>query len=290
MFVALGVDTLCYHCRIEAGDISLEDVLRESAEVGASFVQLHAHHLRGHSSNQVELLRGSADALDLDLTMAGGVIGVAGSGDTVVGGSGRVAEWLRLAELVGSPYVRMSSGFYRADLWREPERIAAEHRYVIEALNHAADRNDTGISMLLENHSDFTPDEYMDIITQVGPDRVGVFLDLINPVSVLMDPLPVVKQLFPLAPAGHVKDFRLESEYVEDGFHRRGFAVKWCYPGEGVADIGALVGVLASSDRLGRYLLSVEGLDNRADIADQRDRIAASFKLLRTLIPTDSPA
>jgi sugar phosphate isomerase/epimerase len=285
MDVALGIDTLCYHCRLESGDISLEQVLTEAAELGSAFVQLNAYHVRSRDRAQLDELRRFAESLGLGLTLAGDVIGLARRGDTVEAGAQRIATRLELAQTLGSPYVRMSSGFYRAELWRESDTIAAELRYVIDALNLAADRNETGLGILLENHSDFTPDEYVQIVTEVGPDRVGVFLDMINPVSVFSEPLPVVERLFPWAPAGHVKDFRLESSYVEDRFHRRGFSVNWCYPGEGVADIPSLMGVLTSAERAGKFLLSIEGLDNHADVADQRPRLSASFALLRSLLP-----
>jgi sugar phosphate isomerase/epimerase len=290
MDVALGIDTLCYHCRIDAGEIAVEQVMRESAELGASFVQVNAVHIRGRSDAQLEELRELANSLALSLTLAGDVVGVAGRGDSVEDGAARVSEWIRMAGLLGSPYARMSSGFYRAELWREPALIEAEKQYMISALGLAADRNGTGIRILLENHSDFTPDEYVDIIQTLGPERVGVFLDVINPVSVFAEPLPVVRKLFPWAYAGHVKDFRLVSNFVPGGFHRTGFDVKWCYPGEGVADIAALLGVITTSDREGLYLLSVEGLDSRAGVADQRERLTTTLSLLRDLLPLKAPA
>ena len=72
------------------------------------------------------------------------------------------------------------------------------------------------MQIILENHSDFTPEEYVEIIETVGTDNVGVFLDLINPVSTLSDPATVVPTLAPYAKAGHVKDYRFESHYVPD--------------------------------------------------------------------------
>lgn len=38
MTIELGVDTLSYHCRLAEGEISLEDVMREVADLGAAFV------------------------------------------------------------------------------------------------------------------------------------------------------------------------------------------------------------------------------------------------------------
>jgi hypothetical protein len=45
------------------------------------------------------------------------------------------------------------------------------------------------------------------------------------------------------------------------------------------------MGVLTSAERAGKFLLSIEGLDNHADVADQRPRLSASFALLRSLLP-----
>jgi sugar phosphate isomerase/epimerase len=288
--IVLGVDTLSYHCRLAAGEISLEDVLREIADLGFAFVQLNAVHVRDRDTAGLEGLRALADDVGLGITLSGDVVGRVGNGDTIDGGVDRITRWVALAETLGSPFARVSSGFYRAELFDEPGLIAAEQRYVTDTLRRAVDDVPGDVQILLENHSDFTADEYAEIIAGVGSHRVGVFLDLINPISSLQDPLPVITRLAPLAPSGHVKDFRLVSRYVEDRFHRRGFDVQWCYPGEGVADLTSLVGVLAgSAERAEPYRLSVEGLDNHPGVADQRERLAASLTFLRTLV-TDVPA
>lgn len=290
MDIVLGVDTLSYHCRLVEGEISLEEVLREVADLGYTFVQFNAVHVRDRDTAGLEGLRALADDLGLGITLSGDVVGRVGNGDTVDGGVERITAWVALAETIGSPFARVSSGFYRAELFDKPGLIAAEQRYVTDTLRRAVDEVPGDVAILLENHSDFTADEYAEIIEGVGSDRVGVFLDLINPISSLQDPLPVISRLAPLAPSGHVKDFRLVSRYVEDRFHRRGFDVQWCYPGEGVADLTSLVGVLAgSADRAEPYRLSVEGLDNHPGVADQRERLAASLTFLRKLI-TDAPA
>jgi sugar phosphate isomerase/epimerase len=167
----------------------------------------------------------------------------------------------------------------------QPDRIRAEQRYLIEALEVVSRRAEaTGVTVLLENHSDFTPDEYVEIIESVGMGRIGVFLDIINPVSMLLDPVPVVRQLAPWAIAGHAKDYRLQSNYVEDRFHRRGFDVQYCYPGEGVADLPSLINALVAAQTAPAYHLSIEGLDNHPGVADQRERLASSLAVLRRLI------
>lgn len=285
MSIVLGVDTLTYHCRLATGQIALEDVLREVADLGASFVQFNAVHVRERPLSGLEALRDLAVELGLEITLSGDVVGRAGGGDTVEKGVNRIRAWAELAETLGSPFVRVSSGFYRNELLAHPERIAVEQQYVTDTLRRAVTDVPGDVQILLENHSDFTSEEYTQIIEGVGSDRVAVFLDLINPISALQDPLPVIRQLAPLAPAGHAKDFRIESRYVEDRFHRRGFDVQWCYPGEGVADLRSLMGVLVTTERDQPYRLSVEGLDNYPDVADQRARLAASLEFLASFLP-----
>lgn len=280
----LGVDTLTYHCRLAAGEVSHEEIFEEVGALGFDFVQLNARHLIGFSEAQIAELRDRAGALGLALTLAGDVIGRAEGGDVPWEGAARLRTWLDLARRLGSPFARVSSGFYRNELVGDQARVRAELHYVVEALRIATADGAQDVKVILENHSDFSCDEYMEIVSSVGEEAVGVFLDLINPVSLLMDPLPVVERLAPLAVAGHVKDYRICSNYVEDGAHRRGFEVQWCYPGEGVADLPHLFAALLSGARAAPYYLSIEGLDNRAGVADQRARLAASLALLHRLI------
>lgn len=291
MHIVLGVDTLSYHCRLATREVRLEDVLREVADLGAAFVQFNAVHVADRPATGLAALRSLADELGLGITLSGDVVGRAGGGDTIEAGVERIRRWAELAEAIGSPFARVSSGFYRNELMGVPDQIAAEQRYVTDVLRRAAAEVPGDVQILLENHSDFTAEEYAEIIEGVGSDRVAVFLDLINPISALQDPLTVISRLAPLAPAGHAKDFRIESRYVEDRFHRRGFDVQWCYPGEGVADLASLMGVLvAQEERAEPYRLSVEGLDNHPGVADQRERLEASLRFLRSFLVDAHPA
>ena len=45
--LVLGADTLCWHLRLEHGDLTLDECLAEAAQAGARFVQLSLHHARG---------------------------------------------------------------------------------------------------------------------------------------------------------------------------------------------------------------------------------------------------
>ena len=272
--LVLGADTLCWHGRLEAGEIDLDGVLAEAREAGAAFVQLNLHHARALDDGALAEYARRAEGEGLRLLASGDFL----QGDDA---RERVARWAHRAAVIGSPILRVASGFYRADLAGRPDLIAAQADHVVAVLG---DSLDSGVRLLLENHSDFTADEYVEIVERIGD--VGVFLDMINPVSSFEDPAPVIERLAPLAPAGHIKDYELTSDFIPDGYHRRGWALRWRYPGEGVADLKSLLSVLLGAAG-GEFLLSVEGLDNEAGVADQVVRLQASLDAVRMLIASE---
>ncbi len=283
--IALGVDTLCWHLLLESGQVTLEQVFGQAHDLGCDVVQVNLHHLRSRPDADLPRLRQRADGLGLRLLASGDFLGQARLGDEPPVGVTRVDRWLERAVALGSPLLRVASGFYRAELMGAPELIEEERRYVTAVLASSVPRAaSAGVRLLLENHSDFTVAEYRTIVHEVGSDHVGVFLDLINPIAALDDPLPVVAELAPLAAAGHVKDYVFRSIQTDDAYHRRGFEVLYSYPGEGVAPLGELLAALRRGVGDRDFPLSVEGLDNRAAVEDQVDRLRPSLELLRTLL------
>jgi sugar phosphate isomerase/epimerase len=281
--IRLGVDTLCWHLRLESGAVTLEDVLEQAASLEAEFVQVNLHHVRDRDLEGLRALAARADESGLRMLASGDFLGEGRNGDAPAVGIDRVHGWLERAVALGSPVLRVVSGFYRAELAGRPDLIEVERRYVVDVLRRALPAADASrVALLLENHSDFTADEYRSLVAEAGG-STGVFLDLINPVAALDDPVPVVRALAPLARAGHVKDYVFESIPTDDGYHRRGFAVRYRYPGEGVADLPALMASLREGLGNSEFFLSIEGLDNHADVDDQRARIAPALALLRSL-------
>jgi sugar phosphate isomerase/epimerase len=280
----VGTDTLCWHMRLATGRVTVEDVLDVSAALGADGVGVNLHHVRDHPD--LVGLAGRARDLGLRLGASGDFLGAARRGDTVASGVERVRRWLEGAVALESDYLRVASGFYRAELAGEPDVIDREREFVTAVLSATADEAlSAGVRLLLENHSDFTIAEYRRIVADVGAGRIGVFLDVINPIAAFDEPLGVIAELAPLAYAGHVKDYVLESIQQPDAYHRRGFSVLYRYPGEGQADLPALLGALrAARDPAAPYLLTIEGLDNRAEVDDQAARIAPALALVRALV------
>ncbi len=70
--------------------------------------------------------------------------------------------------------------------------------------------------LAVENHKDWRTDEFLEILGNIDSEWVGVTLDTGNNISLLEDPMDVVKALAPYAFTVHLKDMAVE-EY-EDGF------------------------------------------------------------------------
>jgi sugar phosphate isomerase/epimerase len=285
MTIAIGVDSLCWHMRLEARAITIEEMLEQAASLEAPVVALNLHHVRERSLQQLDALRGRARNLGQRLLAQGDFIGSPRLGDSVSAGVARIHAWVERAATLESPSLRLVSGFYRADLAGKPELIEAERRYVTDVLQRASERAHVAqVRLLLENHSDFTVDEYERIVRDVGPDRIGVFLDLINPIVTFDDPSRAIARLAPLASSGHVRDFELRSIQQPDNYHRRGFEVLYRYPGEGAAPVAALVTQLAHTVGNRSYDLVIEGLDSRADVDDQVERLRPALAYVRAML------
>ena len=289
MTIALGVDSLCWHMRLVSGAITMETVLENAASLGAPVVTLNLHHVRDRSVSQLGQLHARARSLGLRLLAQGDFIGSPRRGDDISAGVTRIHEWIERATALQSPSLRLVSGFYRAELAGKPDLIEAERRYVSDVLAQASQNaRAAGVRLLLENHSDFTVDEYERIVRDVGRDRVGVFLDLINPIVTFDDPVRAIERLAPLASSGHIRDFELRSIQQPDNYHRRGFEVLYRYPGEGVAPLAALVTQLAEVVGDRPYDLLIEGLDSRAEVDDQVKRLGPAMAYLRELLSARS--
>jgi hypothetical protein len=100
--LVLGADTLCWHLRLERGDLSLEDLLGEASGAGAEYVQLTLHHARERTPTDLERLAHRAGDLALPVLASGDFMGGARFGDLPrpppsVWPAGSSAPWRRAA-------------------------------------------------------------------------------------------------------------------------------------------------------------------------------------------------
>lgn len=91
--------------------------------------------------------------------------------------------------------------------------------------------------LAVENHKDWRCEEFLEILKNIDNEWVGVTLDTGNNISLLEDPMEVVKTLAPYAFTVHLKDMAVE-EY-EDGF-----LMSEVNLGDGFLDIEGMIQVI----------------------------------------------
>ena len=92
------------------------------------------------------------------------------------------------------------------------------------------------VKLAVENHKDWRASELIDILKQVDSEWVGVTLDFGNSISLMEDPMEVVRTLAPRAFSTHVKDMGV-LEYEE------GFLLSEVPLGHGALDLPGIVDI-----------------------------------------------
>lgn len=283
--IRIAVDSICYHMPLEAGLITLDEIADQVLQVGADALQLDLHHVRDLDLDDLAKLRDRIKDKGVLMAAHGGQIGSPRKGQVPQDAIDKVTTWLERAHALGSPTLRFHSGFYRSEIDGSAEIIEQERQYMLATLRAigplAAER---GIKIAIENTSDYVADEFLTIFSELGDPNVGIYLDITNPQVIYDEPVSAISRMAPLAVGGDVKDFKLESIWTADNFHRRGFSVIFQYPGEGVTPIPLLLGTLLKGIGDRDFLIGIEGLDSWPDKVDQPERLTRSVAYLRSII------
>lgn len=283
--IELGVDSIAWHSRIVANEVELPAVIEQSAEIGASFVQVGMAQAAPLESPRLEELAAIAAERGVRLEAYGGGVGrrVIADHDSAVEAMSRFAD---RARTLGATYLMVTSGVYMPDLIGRPD-LAREELEALRDVVRAAGPlcAEKGIEVLIENSSDFRVDELEWLLAEVEDSNAGLFLDITNPYNVFENPVDTVARLAPVARAGHIKDIAFDSKWSETGFHRRSFELTFVYPGEGMADArGALTALVDGLDPAARFPLSIEGLASRPGVGDEQARLEASLEFVRAIL------
>src|SRR5579859_429238 len=154
---------------------------------------------------------------------------------------------------------------FRTDVtW--PEQLAATQRFLSSL---APVLRELGCRIDLETHEEITTHELVAMIQAIGPDVLGVTLDLANVVIRGEDPLAATRRVAPYVHLSHMRDVVLY--FIPQGLARQ---IRPC--GEGVIDWQRVLALLA--EHTPQLHLSVENVSgpNRAHIAIYDPRWQAS--------------
>jgi sugar phosphate isomerase/epimerase len=150
--------------------------------------------------------------------------------------SENIENFLRIAQLLGSPILRVvidSKGH---------EPTIPEIVQLLKPFE--AKFKEAKIKLAIENHDRLTCAEFNEIIDQVGFDWVGICLDTVNSLGAVEAPNTVIPALAPRAINVHMKDFEIVRTNGQMGFTVRGTAL-----GEGRLDVAEVITAVGGPKR-----------------------------------------
>lgn len=130
---------------------------------------------------------------------------------------------------------RRYENFSTLDAWNK--FVADSHAAVRRAVP-IAER--VGIDLALENHKDWTAEEFVKLLKEFSSPRLGVCLDTGNNLSLLDDPMELVEALLPYTMSTHIKDMAV-APYAD------GFLLSEVPFGDGFLDIGGIMKRIADA-------------------------------------------
>lgn len=155
---------------------------------------------------------------------------------------GDIAEFekqIKAAKAVGADRVRAGAlGGRRYETFanlQDWKAFVAESKASIERAVPVLERN--RVKMALENHKDWTVDEHVALLKEYHSEYLGALIDTGNNISLLDDPMQVIRELAPYAVGTHVKDMGV-AEYAD------GFLLSEMPLGDGMLDMKAVIGAI----------------------------------------------
>ncbi|MFB8370964.1 sugar phosphate isomerase/epimerase family protein [Pseudarthrobacter sp. NPDC055928] len=208
----IGIDGYCYHrffgevypgLEEEPGHrMTVSDLIQAASAAGAEALSIE--HFMLAPGEDLEPLRAQLQDAPLDLMWAWGHPDGLGSGQRPEELSS-LKKHVEIAAYMGAEVMRICGGGRRTrlDVWDDHRRGLLP--LLREATDYAEDR---GVILALENHLDFTSDQIIEIVAEVGSDHLGICLDTTNQLRMLEEPQLAIRKMAPYAKACHFKDAR----------------------------------------------------------------------------------
>ena len=284
----IGIDNYCYHRFFgEVYDqqaapprrMTLEDFLRRAKELEVDGVSLESCFFPSLETAYLKGVRDQLDAYDLERVFSWG------HPDGLEGGTNQNAfremvSCFEAAQTIGANVMRVvgSSLKFR----HEPHRPQIKR---LTGVFHEAVKiaEQYSIRMAVENHIDFTADEMLQLIHEVGSPFLGINFDTGNFLRLLDDPIKGMTKLAPYVYATHIKDLKIQSRVAADEW----FFMSCTPVGEGVVDNGKLVQLLADANYDGLLAVEIDFLHPDYD-NDEDEAVVQSVRELKRLAASAS--
>ncbi len=221
----VGIDSYCYHRffgevypqQIEPPSrMILEDFIDRARALEVDGVSLESCFIdRKDDAGYLESVKARLDEYGLDRVYAWG------HPDGLEGGKSEDAyrEMIRSfehARKIGAKVMRVvgSSLMFRfEDHQQQIKRLARMFKDAVKVAE------DAGVKMAVENHIDFTGDEILQLLEEVGSRYLGLNFDTGNFARLLDDPIKAMEKLSGHTLATHIKDLKVNSAAAVDDWY-----------------------------------------------------------------------
>ena len=278
----VGVDTYSYHRlfgevypnQLDPGrSWEFEQSIDEVIRLGVEGISLETCFMPAYSSDDLARLRDKLDKHGLDRVVAWGhPDGLEGGQNTDA--AKEMESHLSTATALGASVMRIVGGslmFRDEPHGPQIDRISAILR---ESVKRA---EESGVRLAIENHIDFTADEILEIIDNVGSDFLGVNFDTGNTLRVFEDPVIAAEKLAKVTLATHVKD-------IDPGF---GSPTDWTFwasapAGDGIINLPGVIQALRSGGYDGMLCIEIDFLKDPH--RDETVAVSEAVQHLRELL------
>jgi len=249
--VRVGVDEWCFHNSMMAGRMGLEDVIRAAADMGAEGIGFDYFMLSKQMRKDPAPLKELIEETGLDVVFGFGVpFALPNLVHQVL--ENRKDEMFDLAHEFGSTVIRVCGGVIIPNMFHKSFHVVInkdrEIREVAKRLREfTEDASLEGLKVAMENHSDYSVGEMIQILDRVDHDHFRITLDTGNAVYLGEDPVETARRLAPFTSYTHIKDAAHEGPFI--------FSVPL---GEGEVDLPAIVELLRDYSYDGLYAIEVD--------------------------------
>ena len=231
--------------RANPNGAGLEGFIRLTEELGGKAIELWEGWLTPMSDAELAAFRTRLDGLGWERVLSSGLH------------HGDVDFLLRAAPILGAKYIRLALTPILCG-----DRAAAGQKWydlvnsTRRKLEHYAPLAETaGVTLLIENHQDFTSRELVGLCDEFGP-NVRIVFDMANTFPVAEAPLDFTRVIAPYVRHCHIKDYRVV-------FEPDGFRLVRCPSGDGCVPHKEMFDILARHNDEMIACIEIGALDDR---------------------------
>jgi sugar phosphate isomerase/epimerase len=257
----VAIDSYCYHRFFgevypeqppPPSRMTLEDFLDRAQQLGVAGVSLESCFFPSFEPGYLDSVRARLDDYGMDRVFAWG------HPDGLEGGRNTNAYADMIASLDHAQ--RLGAGVMRvvgSSLMFRHEPHAPQIERLVGMFREAVKAAEThGIRLAVENHIDFTADEMLRLLTEVGSPWLGTNFDTGNFLRLLDDPIKGMTKLAPYVYATHIKDLRPQRGVSADAW----YFFSSVPVGDGLVDNQRLVRLLAEAGYQGSLAVEMDFL------------------------------